>query len=346
MRDPIRGPSGRATLRDVATLAEVSIKTASRVLNREPGVVPAKVDAVERAVRMLDYRPNLAASSLRRADGLTGAIAALLEDIADPFSAAIHRALENVARKRGVLIFAGSVEGNPQIERALVRAFMERRADALVIASSTNDQSYLGREVPDGTPIVLVGQTPTGIAADSVVNDNVADARRAIGHLADHGHRRIGFLGDGRSITTERERHAGFLEAMARRGFGVPVGHVAQGLYTELDAETAVDRMLTSGDPPTALFATRNDITIAAVRCLQRLGLENEVALVGFDDLPLADLVRPGVTVMAPDPNAIGRAAGEIIFARLVGDDSAHERHVLPSRLLVRGSGEIPPLVR
>jgi LacI family transcriptional regulator len=251
-----------------------------------------------------------------------------------------------VARRHGAMIFAGSVEGNPQTERALVRAVMERRADALVMASSTDDQSYLVRDVGDGTPVVFVHRAPVGFAADSVGIDNVADARRAIGHLAEHGHRRVAYLGDLRSIAGERDRHTGFGEAMNHLGLQVRSDHVARDLHSEPAAEAAVGRMLMSGDPPTALFATRDDLTIAAVRCLRRLGLEHQVALVGFGDFPLADLVRPGVTVMAPDPNAIGRLAGEIVFSRLAGDDSVPERHVVPSRLLVRGSGEIRPRAR
>jgi len=346
MREGTPRAGSRATLRDVAALAEVSIKTASRVLNREPGVMPGKVEAVERALRMLDYRPNPAASSLRRADGRTATIAALLEDIANPFSAGIHRALEDVAREHGVLIFAGSVEENPERERALVRAFTARRADALVIASSTDNQSYLEREVGERTPVVFVDRAPVGFVADAVVTDNAAGAGRAVAHLAMHGHRRIGFLGDLRSVATERDRYAGFIEGMAQRGLPVRTDHVAHDLHTELDAETAVAGMLTSGDPPTALFAAQNSITVAAVRCLQRLGLEGEVALVGFDDFPLADLVRPGVTVLAQDPTAIGRLAGEIVFARLAGDDSPADCHVVPTQFVVRGSGEIPPRVR
>jgi len=343
MREAAPRAGGRATLRDVA--AEVSIKTASRVLNREPGVKRGKVDAVERALRMLDYRPNLVASSLRRADGRTAAIGALLEDITNPFFAEMHRALEDVAREHGVLIFAGSAEENPETERALVRALTARRADALVIAPSTDNQSYLEREV-NGTSVVFVDRAPVGFAADAVVTDNAAGAGRAVAHLATHGHRRIGFLGDLRSVATERERHSGFMEGMSRHGQPVRSDHVAHDLHTELDTETAVDRMLTSGDPPTALFTAQNNITVAAVRCLQRLGLEQEVALVGFDDFPLADLVRPGVTVLAQDPTAIGRLAGEIVFARLAGDDSAAECHVVPTQLVVRGSGEIPPRAR
>ena len=94
--------------------------------------------------------------------------------------------------------------------------------------------------------------------------------------------------------------------------------------------------------PPTALFTARNNITVAAVRVLQRLGLQDTVALVGFDDFPLADLMRPGVTVVAQDPSAIGRTAAEILFARLAGDTSAPAIRIVPTRLIERGSGEIP----
>jgi LacI family transcriptional regulator len=108
-------------------------------------------------------------------------------------------------------------------------------------------------------------------------------------------------------------------------------------------SERAADGLLTSADPPTALFTARNDITIAAVRSLQRLGLERRTALVGFDDFPLADLVRPGVTVMAQDPTAMGRQAAELVFTRLEGDASPPHRAVVQTRLVQRGSGEIAP---
>ena len=98
--------------------------------------------------------------------------------------------------------------------------------------------------------------------------------------------------------------------------------------------------------PPTALFTAQNDITVGALRHLQARGLENTVAIVGFDDFPLADLLRPGVTVIAQDPTAIGRAAAERLFARLAGDSDPYRTVVIPTRLVVRGSGELPPTLR
>ena len=339
----LRSGSSRATLRDVAALAGVSIKTVSRVVNGEPGVSADKLVAVQRAVAQLDYRRNHSASSLRRADRRTSAVGAVLEDLANPYSAEVLRALEDSARARDVLVFAGSVDGDPERERELVRAFSSRRADALVLVPVTEQQGYLEREVEVGTPVVFIDRAPTGFSADSVVTDNVEGAAHAVHHLAVRGHRRIGFLGDARRLPTARDRFAGYLEAMASRGLPVTPDLVVHDLLTPDLTERAAEALLTSQDPPTALFTARNDITIATVRSLQRHGLERRTALVGFDDFPLADLVRPGVTVMAQDPTAMGRHAAQLVFDRLEGDVSPPRSAVVRTRLVQRGSGEIPP---
>ena len=339
----LRSGSSRATLRDVAALAGVSIKTVSRVVNGEPGVSAHKLLAVQRAVAQLDYRLNHSASSLRRADRRTSAVGAVLDDLANPYSAEVLRALEDVARERDFLVFAGSVDGDPERERELVRAFSTRRADALVLVPVTEQQGWLEREVEEGTPVVFVDRRPTGFAADCVVTDNVEGAAHAVHHLVSRGHRRIAFLGDARRLPTARDRFAGYLQAMTSRGLPVDQALVAHDLLTPDLTATATDALVRLDDPPTALFTARNDITIAAVRTLQRSGLERSTALVGFDDFPLADLVRPGVTVMAQDPTAIGRRAAELVFARLAGDHSPHRTAVVRTRLVERGSGEIAP---
>lgn len=333
----------RATLRDVAALAGVSPKTVSRVVTGEGGVLADKVDAVERAVRQLDYRPDPRAASLRRADGRTAAVAALLEDLANPFSAEVHRALEDSARERDVLIFAGSVDEDPERERSLVRAFTARRADALVIAPASEHQGYLADEVPTATPVVFVDRRPVGYPADAVLTDNHEGSVSATAHLADHGHRRIAFLGDRQHISTARERLAGHRQTVLDLGLDRDPALTAVGLGDQAAANEALARILSLPDPPTAIFAAQNDLTVATLRNLQARGLEHKVALLGFDDFPLADLVRPGVTVLAQDPTEIGRRAAERVFARLGGDTSPPVEVVVPTRLVVRGSGEIRP---
>lgn len=333
------------TLKDVAALAGVSIKTVSRVVNGEAGVAPDKVASVEQAVRQLDYRPNITASSLRRLDGRTAAVAALLEDLANPFSAEVHRALEDVAHEHGVLLFAGSIDEDPEREKRLVRAFTARRADALILAPASSDQGYLDYEVPEGAPVVFVDRAPVGYDADAVVADNLAGAERAVTHLIDHGHRRIAFLGDLPAISTARERFAGYQQALDAHGLTYSAELVTHGLDTADRAAEALRALMSLPDPPTALFTAQNDITVGALRHLQAAGLQDTIALVGFDDFPLADLLRPGVTVIAQDPTGIGRAAAELLFARLAGDTSPHRTVVVPTRLVVRGSGEIAPPV-
>src|ERR1700757_3256002 len=188
--------SSRPTMREVAALAKVSIKSVSRVVNRESGVSPALARRVMSALERLDYRHNLTASSLRRSDGRSATIGVVLEDVANPFSSSLHRSIEDVAVERGVLVLAGSSDEDEARERSLVRAFASRRVDGLIIQPATHDHSYLLAERRAGTAIVFVARPPTYFDADTVLTDNAAGVRRGVKHLASHGHKRIAFLGD------------------------------------------------------------------------------------------------------------------------------------------------------
>ncbi|SDQ64007.1 LacI family DNA-binding transcriptional regulator [Quadrisphaera sp. DSM 44207] len=338
-------PRARPTMREVAALAGVSLKTVSRVVNGEEGVSSEMSSAVERAIAQLDYRPNLGASNLRRRGGKTSTIAALLEDLANPFSASVHRAVEDVARSRGTLVFAASVDGQPERERELVRAFTARRVDALVVVPAGQDQSHLYPDVRAGTPVVFVDRPPRGLLADVVLSDNELAAATAVRHLAAAGHRRIGHLGDDRAISTARQRLEGYRRA--HLGLGLPVDErlVVQDLRTADQAAAAVARLLSTSAPPTALFTSQNLVTLGAVRALQGLGLQHRVALVGLDDFPGADLLQPRTTVVAQDPAGIGALAAALVFRRLEGEAWTPTTHVVPTRLVPRGSGEIVPAV-
>lgn len=330
-------------MRDVAALAGVGIKTVSRVVNGEPGVSPEMAAKVRRAVEQLEYRPNLGASSLRRADGKTAAIALVVEDIANPFSSALHRTIEDEARARGVLVFAGSLDEDSERERELVRAFTMRRADGLIIAPASDDQSYLYPDiVRTHTPVIFVDRPPRGLLADAVLATNADGAACAVHHLAHHGHRRIAHLGHNQRTATARERFRGYREAMRERALAVEPADVVEDLHDADAAARAVTAMLSQEDPPTALFASQNLLTIGAIRALQHLGLQHQVALVGFDDFPLADLLTPRVTVVAQDPAAIGRTAAQLLFRRLEGEQWEPRQHLIQTRLVPRGSGEIP----
>ncbi len=333
----------RATMRDVAALAGVSFKTVSRVINGEPGVSEALVRRVHDAVERLEFRPNLAASNLRRADGKTATIGLLLENVSNPFSAAIHRAIEEQARPRGVAVLAASLDEDPARERELVRAFVARRVDGLVMVPAGRDHGYLVNELRTGLSLVCVDRPPAFLDTDVVVADNRNGAASAVHHLLAAGHRRIAYLGDLRTIHTADERHIGYVAALAAAGIEVDPAIVVHDLHSSELAEAAATRVLAAPDAPTAIFASQNLVAIGVVRALRAMGRQRDVALVAFDDVPLADLLEPGLTVVAQDVAEIGRLAAQQLFRRLDGDRDPTVRLVVPTRIIARGSGEIPP---
>jgi LacI family transcriptional regulator len=342
---PVPVPDGgrRPTMRDVAARAQVSLKTVSRVVNGESGVSAPLGRRVREAIEELDFRPNVGASSLRRTGGKTSTVGLLLEDVSNPYSSALQRAVEDVAIPRGVMVFSASLDEDPARERELARTFSLRRADGLIIAPASDDQSYLASEVRAGTAVVCIDREARNLAVDSVLATNSTGSLEGVRHLVNGGHRRIAFLGDRRSIITARQRFEGYQDAIRAAGIAPEDDLIVHDLYDTGVADGAVTALMTRPDPPTALFSAQNLVTIGAARALRRLGREHEVALVGFDDFPLADLLTPGITVVAQDPTVIGRLAATVLFDRINGDTRPPATHVVPTTLVRRGSGEIAP---
>jgi LacI family transcriptional regulator len=328
-------------MRDVAALAGVSLKTVSRVINSVSTVDPGLAAQVREAADKLGYRPNLTASSLRRSDGRTATIGMLVEDAANPFSASLLRTVENVARERGVLALFGSLDEDAARERELASAFIDRRVDGLLIVPAGRDQSYLMKERAAGTCMVFIDREPKLLDADAVISDNRTGAINAVNHLLATGHQRIAYLGDRLSIATATERFDGYRHALELARVAIDERIIWHEASSEEAAIEATERMLRRTDPPTALFTGQNLVTIGASRALRALGLQDTVAMVGFDDFPLADMLRPGITVIAQDITAIGKLAAEILFRRLDGDRSPTRTHIVATRLITRGSGEI-----
>jgi len=333
----------RPTMRHVAALAGVGVKTVSRVINGEPNVSAATIAKVTAAARSLDYQPDLHAGNLRRADGRTRTLGLLVGSVDNPFAGAVHRAVEDAALQHGVAVFASSLDDDPDREQEAVSAFLRRRVDGLILTTVSESQAYLAPELRRGTPVVFVDREPAGITSDAVVSDNAHGAALATRHLLERGHRRLAYLGDRATIQTARERRRGFLEELGRAGVATRDVPVVEDLHDEESARAATIALFDSPNPPTAIFSAQNLVTIGVIHGLRERGRHRDIAVVGFDDVPLGDLLEPGLTVIAQDPQQIGRVAAERVFARLDGDRSPAARTIVPTRLIERGSGEIPP---
>jgi LacI family transcriptional regulator len=334
-----RNGRGRPTMKDVATRAGVALKTVSRVVNDEPGVTPETASRVRNAINELGFRRNDSARLLRK--GQTASIGLIMEDIGDPFYSALSRAVEDVAHWNGSLLFTGSSDEDPQREQELVLALCARRVDGLIVIPASGDHRYLLPEIAAGVASVFVDRPAGMIEADAILADNVGGARTGVTHLIRQGHRRIAFIGDDPDIYTARQRHQGYRDAMAEAGLGVDPSWVSMAKPAPDGIRDALAAMLAGPSPVTALFCGNNRATILALREVAHAG--RRLALVGFDDFELADLLTPGVTVVAQNPAEMGRRAAELLFGRLAGGRGPAQYIELGTQLIVRGSGEIPP---
>ena len=330
-------------MRDVAALAGVGVMTVSRVVNGRGGVGPERAARVRQAIEKLDYRHNVTARHLRLTGQSTATIGVLLEDAANPFLAELLRAVENVMSDRGCLVLCASSGGDAAREKALLGAFCARRVDGLIIVPCGPDHRYLLPEVRRGTPVVFADRPAPTVAADTVISDNFGGARLAVTHLLGSGHTRIGFLSDSPKIYTAAERYRGYLDALQTAGLEPDERLIRRDIHSAQSAEQATHDLLASRPAPTAIFTAQNLLTIGARMALRSIGAERSIAHVGFDDIPLAGLVDPGITVIAQDPPALGTLAVQMLLHRLRDPDGAPETVEVPTRLLTRGSGEIPP---
>ncbi|MBN0043579.1 LacI family DNA-binding transcriptional regulator [Streptomyces actuosus] len=329
----------RPTMKDVAARAGVGLKTVSRVVNGEPGVTPETEQRVQEAIDALGFRRNDSARVLRK--GRTASIGLVLEDLADPFYGPLSRAVEEVARAHGALLINGSSAEDAEREQELGLALCARRVDGLVVIPAGDDHRYLEPEIRAGVATVFVDRPAGRIDADCVLSDNYGGARTGVAHLIAHGHRRIGFIGDMPRIHTAAERLRGYRAAMEDAGISVADAWMSLGVTVPERVRTAAEEMLSGPEPVTAIFTGNNRVTVTVIRVLAEHS--RQVALVGFDDIELADLLRPGLTVVAQDSAALGRTAAERLFRRLDGILAGPERLELPTRLIARGSGELPP---
>lgn len=332
------GTSGRATMKDVARVAGVGIGTVSRVVNGKSNVSDESIAAVNSAIEQLGFRRNEGARTLRT--GATESIGLLVEDVADPFFSLLNRAVEEEALKRDSVLLTASSDKDPDRARKMILTFCARRVDGLVITlPESGDEAYLEAELRAGTGMVFVDRPPLSLDADVVIADNRGGAQTGVAHLIAHGHRRIACFTDRADLYTARERIAGYRLALENAGIPFDTELVHASSTTRDPIDEPLGRMLALSDPPTAIFAGNNRTSINVIGALTTHGAT--LAIVGFDDFELADIIVPGITVVAQDPREMGQLAMELLYRRLDGDRSPAQTITLRTSLIARGSGEL-----
>jgi LacI family transcriptional regulator, galactose operon repressor len=338
---PLSSLTGRsATMRDVAAVAGVSLKTVSRVVNQEPVVDPRTAERVERAIEELHYRRNGLARNLRKGiRQLT--VGLVIEDLSNPFYGTLAQAVEDVADRNQHAVIVISSREDSSRERRLVSELVRRGVDGVLVVPASRDHRYMEPDIRRGVRFVFLDRSPRGIDVDTVLIDNRAGARRGVEHLIKHGHRRIAFVADPLANETSEERFRGYRDALASAGIAVDQDLVRTGSLSVESAEASMHALLELPQPPSAVFTQNNRNSVGVIRAIG--AARASIALVGFDDFDLATMLPVPVTVVANDPDEMGRRGAEMLFERLGGESGPSRRVFIGTRLIPRGSGEIRP---
>ena len=329
--------SDRSILRDVATTAGVSLRTASRVLNDDPRVASTTRERVQRAIRDLRYTPDLMARSLR--GGTDATIGLVVESIADPFFASLIEAVEDAGSEQGRSVLVASTHGDQDRESRVLQELLRRRVSGLLLVPTSRDHSWLADA---GPALVLVDRPAPGLDADVVrINDQQA-AHGAVSHLIARGHRRIAYIGDYSEVVTSAARLAGYRQALTDHGLGVAERFVHADCPTAASAAAAMSTLLAESDQPTAVLSAATRCSLGVVPTMHREG-RTDIALVGFGDFAMADALDPAVTVVDHSGAAVGRQAAARLLQRIQEPELATATLHVPVALIQRGSGELTP---
>lgn len=331
-----------ATISDVAKRAGVSVATVSRVINGVASVQPASIEAVNRAVQELSYKPNSIGRNLRRSE--TNRIIVLQPSIANPFFSRVVRGIDAAARASGFQIMLCDTDNDPARELMYLDMLDCRVADGAIFITSCREPSAYA-EIALRHPLIHCCEYYDDDALSSVTMDNVAAARTAIEYLIGIGHRRIGFLSAYNKYLTVGQRHRGYVSALTQAGIPVdPSLNVSAGPIhdDQIWDETlkCAARFAHMPEPPTALFCSSDMVAIAAIHALKAEGVRvpDDMSVMGFDDIEMARLFDPGVTTIYIPKNAIGREAFRLLLKRREDPSAPTERILSEHSVVVRSS--------
>lgn len=312
--------NGRPTMRDIAAQAGVSPMSVSRALSGGPGVSEETRTQVLATVETLGYQPNEFARQLRTG-GPTHVIALVVTHLANPFYAELALGVERVAAAHGSRVMIMSTMSDLETEREVVTDLRRRPVDGVIIIPATPDHRHLTTLTDQGRPVVFATTPPNGVEADCVTVDDFGGMRSLCTQLLSVGHTRIGLIGLNHAMWTGSERHRGYAAAHAEAGITIDNDLITERAGDIGTANQATRRLLDLENPPTAIIATNNQMTIGAMRAVRDLG--SSAAVAGFDDIEAADLFRQPLTVVKYQAEQLGSRSAELLFANLSRTDEA-----------------------
>ena len=327
-----------ATIKRVADRAGVSIATVSRV-GADPGTVSDELRLrVQEAALALNYRPSRAARTLR---GLTSkAVGVVIPDLENPFFTAVVRGIDLVLQKAGyTLLLANSDEDAARERNILETLRAEGVAGIIFVPINAARDAYRDVLAPP-LHTVAVDRSPSNVRSDLVTVDNVEGTRTGVAHLLAMGHRDVALLGGPSRHSTAKERERGYEQALRDAGRPLRPELVYYGDFREGGGYDGMKALIALPHRPTAVFVANNLMTLGAFRALHEAGIRipEEIAVVGFDDMPWATSLNPPLTVASQPSQEIGSSAADLLLDRIARPDRAIRHLILETKLVVRES--------
>jgi len=303
--------AGRPTMRDIAARAGVSPMSVSRALRGDPGVSETTRAQVLATVKTYGYQPNEFARQLRTG-GPTHVIALVLGHLANPFYAQFAVGVERVAAEHGTRLMIMSTNNDLGNERQVINDLRSHQVDGVIIVPATPDHRHLTELGSPSCPVVFATTPPNGLEASSVIVDDFGGMQELCGQLLSAGHRRIGLLGLNRAMWTGSERFRGYAAAHAEHGIRVDERLITEHAGDSGWAQRETGRLLRLADPPSAVIAANNLMTIGALRAIRQAG--TTTVLAGFDDIDVADLFQVQLTLVTFNADQLGARSAEVLF--------------------------------
>jgi LacI family transcriptional regulator len=331
----------QATLRDVASAAGVHPATASRALNLGTRLLVSEETArrVSEAAERLGYRPNPVARSLRTRRSHT--IGVLIPDLNNPLFPPIVRGLEDRLAEHGYVALLGNTDADMAKEHLIFDQMRARHVDGFVLATATRNSPILAEAAEAGLPVVLMNRTAQGYPFSSVAVDNEQGVRAAVGHLAALGHTRIGHIAGPQEISTGAARLRGFLDGMRSHGLAVTDDQIVYAAAYTIEEGLRLGReLLQARDDLTAIVAANDMVAVGCYGALDEAGLRcpDDVSVIGFNDMPFIDRLRPPLSTVRFPHYQLGTEAAALLIERIEAEDSPVKILYLAPELVARGS--------
>lgn len=337
----------KPTMSDVARAAGVDVSTVSRALNERTAKM-LRAETVERVLAAADelgYRPNALARGLRTQRSHT--IGMVIPDLTNPFFPPVVRGLEDVLGASGYTLILANTDNDARREANALASLVGRQVDGLLLATSHLGRRDVADGRIDGLPVVLVNRRGSDDGVPAAVPDDAVGVAAVVEHLTGLGHTAIGHVAGPQDTSTGRDRAEAFAAAMADRGAGVPPPVVTAGVYGVEQGRAACLELLDANPGLTAVFAANDLLAIGCLRALRErdVAVPDEVSLVGFNDMPLVDLIEPPLTTVRVPQYELGREAGRMLLDAVEGRGRGERGavHTLAPELVVRRSTAAPP---